>query len=181
MQSTTPKKNLRSVLRTMKNKIIAIFLSVVATISLASCDPVFAQERKTVEYSPCINSNIEEDSDEFYLYVCKLQEIQYGIPYGLMQAIYSCPPSSIYEVGPVHIYPEDYAQITQQLKITDMERPQDNIELGAARMSDLLEGNGGDIYLALVNYYHATEEQDPFILDVIKKYYEIRSERYNRR
>lgn len=134
---------------------------------------------QTIYASPASISGSKATSE--YLDICKEEEAKYSnIPDGFIQAIVSSPPSSIYQVGPMHIFPEEYADEMTKLKVADMEKPTSNIALGAYRISQLFN-KYHDHNLVLVNYFHAKEEQADYIADVLKKYHEIHSDAISRK
>lgn len=150
----------------MKQRIYATLL-IVASVFFIAGSLLEAQA-----YPTYTNKDYPYDG---YLTICRQVEKEYpSIPKGFLEAIVLSPPSSVYQAGPMHINPEHYADRMMKLQVTDMEKPESNIRLAADRISELFE-RYNDCYLVLVNYFNATEEQDMYIVDVLRKYTEIAS------
>ena len=173
--SATLKKILRSVLKGMKNKIIGLLLCIATAMTSLTWEAQGA--------TLCDFTQYEEDDLQLYLDICHHKEEEYSeIPQGFLEAILMSPPSSIYDVGVMHINPEDYALIMWKLKVTDLEKPTSNIAVASERIAQLFN-KYDDPYLVLINYFNATEEKDMYILDVYRNYLIINSvqEYYRRR
>lgn len=108
---------------------------------------------------------LEKDDLDGYLYLVTIEETKYSnIPTGFLKAILLSPPSSIYDVGPMHL----------KDKTTLETSPEDNIKISAKKISELFD-KYQDEYLVLVNYFNATEEQDSYISDVYRTYFAVKA------
>lgn len=156
----------------IKYELAVVVMSIVSAVLVASCTVT------ALAYPTYTNSNY---ANAEALKICKKVRNSYSnIPAGLLEAIVLSQPSNLYQVGPMHLDPEKYKERMVNIGVTDINDTESNIRLGADRISELIT-RYQDIYIVLVNFFYATEEQDPYISEVVTRFSEINSEYRNQK